>query len=436
MHLEDSEWTRLALGAAAHILASLGRPTTVDVVQLEPDSVTVRLAAPATPQWPFNSEGTTNSWTLPRDPNLIASLPVTKEITRASQEAALVTISELHGRRSLVDLVAVGSTILKGALPAVGVKVADLVAELGSRRWSDVGTLVLVAFDKPMPRLEGASHASDIAAALQELKSRPVKGAGPRSTCVIVPPWASEPADPCLGELIRFCETAADVGVLCCASLEGARCVWELDPETPGRTTLTFSDRLKITSLDVADQTQYFKSSGQVRQPARSNHRDETTMRSADESAARPTSAQPRDRRASPTPLSSPVEVTVLGNIKVNGAPESFGHRRRMTELVAFLAMHPEGATSDAFAAALWSGRLVPLQTLANRLSETRKALGLASDGRPRLRKRGGRHLIVEVETDWDRFRSLIREESDADSWRKALALVRGRPFADLDKGE
>jgi DNA-binding SARP family transcriptional activator len=107
-----------------------------------------------------------------------------------------------------------------------------------------------------------------------------------------------------------------------------------------------------------------------------------------------------------------------------------------MTELVAFLAMHPEGATSDSFATALWSGRRVPLQTLANRLSETRKALGLASDGRPRLRKRGGRHLIVEIETDWDRFRSLALAERGPESWREALALVHGRPFAGLDKGE
>jgi DNA-binding SARP family transcriptional activator len=135
-------------------------------------------------------------------------------------------------------------------------------------------------------------------------------------------------------------------------------------------------------------------------------------------------------------PRSGPVEVAVLGNVQVNGAPESFRYRRRLTELVAFLAMHPEGATTDAFATALWPERRVPLQTLANRLSETRRALGLASDGRPRLRKHGGRHLIVEVETDWDRFRDLASETGGADSWRRALALVRGRPFDGLDRGE
>ena len=78
----------------------------------------------------------------------------------------------------------------------------------------------------------------------------------------------------------------------------------------------------------------------------------------------------------------------------------------------------------------------MPLQTLANRLSETRRALGAASDGRPRLRKQGRRHLIVEAETDWDRFKQLASRRDDPDSWRSALALVRGRPFDGLDRGE
>ena len=89
-----------------------------------------------------------------------------------------------------------------------------------------------------------------------------------------------------------------------------------------------------------------------------------------------------------------------------------------------------------AFATALWPERRVPLQTLANHLSVTRRALGLASDGRPRLRKQGRRHLIVECETDWDRFKELASNGDEPDSWCRALALVRGRPFDGLDRGE
>jgi DNA-binding SARP family transcriptional activator len=98
--------------------------------------------------------------------------------------------------------------------------------------------------------------------------------------------------------------------------------------------------------------------------------------------------------------------------------------------------MHPEGTTTDTFATALWPDRRVPVQTLANRLSETRRALGRAGDGRPRLRKQGRRHLIMEAGTDWDRFKELAAEPQGAESWRRALALVRGRPFDGLDRGE
>ena len=153
-------------------------------------------------------------------------------------------------------------------------------------------------------------------------------------------------------------------------------------------------------------------------------------------SAVRDRRAPPATRPAPPATTNPPIEVAVLGTVQVNGAPESFRHRRRLTELVAYLAMHPEGATADAFATALWPERRVPLQTLANRLSEARRALGIASDGRPRLRKQSKRHLIVEAETDWDRFRDLASEGCGADSWRRALALVRGRPFEGLDRGE
>jgi len=112
-HLEDTEWSRLALGVAAEVLASLGIPVSADVLQLDPDSVTVHLPTSESPQWPFSLGRAANSWTLPRDSRIIASLPVTPAITSAARKAALVTLSEIHGRRSLVDLVAVGSTILK-----------------------------------------------------------------------------------------------------------------------------------------------------------------------------------------------------------------------------------------------------------------------------------------------------------------------------------
>jgi DNA-binding SARP family transcriptional activator len=407
VHIEDSEWSRLALGIAADAMTSLGVTKSPEVVQLDPDSVTVHLPSSQEPSWPFEHGRFQRSWSLPRDSDIIASLQATPALTGAAAKAALVTLSVTHGRRTLVDLVAAGSTVIKGAAPEVGVKLAEIAVELASRRWSDLESLILVAFDGPMPRLAGTTQARYLGEALEEVTVRAISS---RSTCVIVPPWAADTSDPLLGELLHFCEETDGIGLLFSASTQKARCVWDLGRGETDRPRLNFADGRQFTGADISDLA---------------------------EPPTEPTARLRRPVQApTPSPLAPPVEIGLLGNVQVDGAPESFRYRRRLTELVAFLAMHPEGATTDSFATALWPERRVPVQTLANRLSETRRALGIAGDGRPRLRKAGRRHFIADAETDWDRFKKLSRVEEGAESWRKALALVRGRPFDGLERGE
>jgi DNA-binding SARP family transcriptional activator len=131
-----------------------------------------------------------------------------------------------------------------------------------------------------------------------------------------------------------------------------------------------------------------------------------------------------------------PIEVAVLGPVEIHGSTVPLGRHPRLTELVVYLAMHPEGATTSAWETALWPERRMPPQTIANRLSEARRALGFSPDGRPRLRKCGERHLIADVETDWERFQALARHRDDPAKWHQALELVRGRPFSDLHQGQ
>src|SRR5271166_2522306 len=123
VHLEDSEWSRLALGVTAEVLASLGIPAAAEVLWLGPDDVIVHLPTSEPPHWPFGPGRTPQSWTLPRDSRVIASLPVTPAITSGARTAALVTVFEAHGRRTLVNLVGAGSTILEGPSTHVGVKI-------------------------------------------------------------------------------------------------------------------------------------------------------------------------------------------------------------------------------------------------------------------------------------------------------------------------
>jgi DNA-binding SARP family transcriptional activator len=122
----------------------------------------------------------------------------------------------------------------------------------------------------------------------------------------------------------------------------------------------------------------------------------------------------------------------VLGAVKVLGTATSFDRRPKLTELVVFLAMHPDGATTDAWATALWPNRRMPVSTLSNRLSEARLALGIASDGYAHVRKNGNRYSLgPDLLTDWEQFRSLAGT-ADPAAWRQALQLVRGRPFEGL----
>ncbi len=126
-----------------------------------------------------------------------------------------------------------------------------------------------------------------------------------------------------------------------------------------------------------------------------------------------------------------PVEIALLGPVEVRGGAGSAERRPKLTELIVYLAMHPEGALSRSWSTALWPDKRVPPQTVANRLSEARRVLGIASDGRPRLRRQGERHQLVEVTTDWRSFQELSQTAAPS-SWRAALELVRGRPFEDL----
>lgn len=125
------------------------------------------------------------------------------------------------------------------------------------------------------------------------------------------------------------------------------------------------------------------------------------------------------------------VEVRLLGPAEVRGAAGPFG-RAWALELVAYLAMHPRGATSDDWAAALWPDRLMASATLHSIASAARRALGRSRSGVDHLPRRHGRlQLSPTVGTDWQRFRALATGP-DPVRWERALSLVRGRPFLGL----
>jgi DNA-binding SARP family transcriptional activator len=160
-------------------------------------------------------------------------------------------------------------------------------------------------------------------------------------------------------------------------------------------------------------------------------NRVETTLDSPGEASAH---HQPEVLFDRVTPTRN-VGIAILGPVAMTGTNYPLERHPKLTELVVYLTLHSEGATSRNWTTALWPERRVPAQTVANRLSEARRIVGFASDGRPRLRRNGERHCLVEFNSDWSDFQRLADSDSP-EHWRRALELVRGRPFDELAQGQ
>jgi hypothetical protein len=123
------------------------------------------------------------------------------------------------------------------------------------------------------------------------------------------------------------------------------------------------------------------------------------------------------------------IEVRVLGPVEVIGwlvMPD----RAIVTELVCFLALHQGRPISgEELRAALRPDpeHEAGAKSLRTYMSLARSALG--SDILP-AGTGAGYGLRPGVQTDWDRFLTLSGPSADAAALRRALELVRGRPFA------
>jgi hypothetical protein len=116
--------------------------------------------------------------------------------------------------------------------------------------------------------------------------------------------------------------------------------------------------------------------------------------------------------------LLGPVELTGTGRLR----------RSQVLNLLTFLAMHPRGVDRHQLLAALWPDQAPSLQTMRNRISESRRLVdGGITDG-PIWR------LTDTVTTDWAQFTALAAGNDD--ERRRALQLVRGRPFTGLDDAD
>lgn len=426
VRLEEPDWARAAVGMVADLVSPSSGGAGCRALLLEAETITCYLEAPSDSgagRRPDDPER--RAWVLRRDAREMAAVPVSPTMLAASRRAGLVSAAATPRARLLVDLVAAGTTVLEGPSAALGGRIAELALDLALRRWSDLDRLLLVGFGAEMHGLEGVRHAPDMASAHGEVAAaRDEDGA----LVVLVPPWAAGDAGD-LELLRRRVEASDDIGLLAAVDLGRPGLRWRVGGGQRGGDHLEFADALRFTSGPLADEGEGGALSGAtslaVRTPDGATSKTEGVVASDAPARRRPAAR-----------LSDTVEVRVLGQPEIAGAAPGLERRPRLSELVVYLALHPNGSTSEAFATALWPDRRVPLQTLSNRLSEARALLGDAPDGRPRLRKHNGRHLLADTTTDWDQFRELASEGGGADSWRRALELVRGRPFQGLSRSE
>lgn len=134
--------------------------------------------------------------------------------------------------------------------------------------------------------------------------------------------------------------------------------------------------------------------------------------------------------------------VLLLGPVTIDGAHDDAvpNRRRRLTELVAYLALHP-GASYHEIDEALWPGQRVVSDTRNALVSRARRWLGHTPTGDPYLptvAAEGDYRLHPAVGCDWHDFtvrarRGLEAGEDGTSALAAALGLVRGRPFLGVD---
>lgn len=136
-----------------------------------------------------------------------------------------------------------------------------------------------------------------------------------------------------------------------------------------------------------------------------------------------------------------PPVLRVLGDVTLEdagGVAPKATHQQKPLEVIAYLALHPAGAPRDVLDMTVWGGAEVKDVTRNSVVSRARKWLGTDDEGEyylPHLEggNEGGQHWTIQgVETDWDRFQSLIGPDvttTPLKNLTRALDLVTGEPL-------
>ncbi|GEL98897.1 LysM peptidoglycan-binding domain-containing protein [Cellulomonas terrae] len=354
------------------------------------------------------------------------------------------------GRDVLIDLEAAqGPVAIVGDLDVAREVASAWAAELATNRWSDglhvTGVDLPPGLDAlPGDRYDTAASAADVLPRLRERRADVLGssvltgrlrsgGAGAWVPEYLV--LGSTPVGNAAHQLVELTATnqRSPLGVVCVGALPGAR--WQLVAGSDGSLSarvLGLDVRAnRLTSRQVAALGELLT---EAPEPARAV--DERRAAIEHEGAVeRPPVVAPA-RALEPADLdAAAVRVLVLGEPRVETSRAIEDSRRALaTELVVYLALHPEGAHANVLAAALWP-KGVTTEVRESLFARTAEWLGTDADGRPNLVRGADGHVSLgsDVVVDWDVVRSLLaraRQAANPGAERSdlaaALRLARG----------
>ncbi len=362
----------------------------------------------------------------------------------------LVSIGTNDTGRILVDLEAAhGLIALHGPDETRRAVLAAVAVELATNRWSDHMRITLVGFHEELSLIapDRIRAVGSLAEALPELEGRSeevrqalaASGADSvltgRCRGVFGEAWMphylimADPPTPEEAErLVALARTGQRMaaGYIVAGETPGATWTWDVDAD--GRL------RAGVLGFDVDAQlvpdhhyravVELFRTAGRVEGVPYDGLEDEPAVPTASGEA------QPA------------VDIRLLGPIEVD-APEPIDESRRAlcTELLVYLATHPEGVHPTVLGGAIWP-RGVSAGVRDATVARVADWLGRDSRGRPNLYydERGRIRLGSEVRVDWEVFRWLIwrsaaEPASETAYLTYAVELVRGALLADRPRG-
>jgi DNA-binding SARP family transcriptional activator len=459
-------------------------PPQVTVVRLGEHALEIMLDesdASREPRLPFVADPGAQKWFLERNNTTLQALQSDPDVEQMDAPyPALVTIGRDEFGVVMVDLERAGSVDVTGI--NAGGLLGTIAVELATAKWADQVDLILVGCDQELEALERVTHVPGIAdilakaqrrvrerhALLQSvgrranLEIRWTEGGDAWDLCVVMCAAGTVSADrEGAKELVRLAGDGG-MGLAVVLGADTGEASWHLgaheeriEVTSNGSGTSTFGSRPVDSGLPtgvaslvaIAGQLEgvgpWDPPYDQLDAVAPSSDplitdglSDARLERASGTSAMYEVSLPDRQdstvvKDVEESDQSFEIEVRVLGPVEIVGAARPFT-RAWAVELIVYLAMHRTGASSERWATALWPDRIMAAASLHSTASAARRSLGVSLSGEDHLPRAHGRlSLGPSVGSDWNRFVELS-ERLDPESWRKALELIRGRPFEGL----